>query len=43
LEFASAAAQQPGFQNIKQSALQLATKGLTSIDEVMRVSFSVED
>ena len=43
LPFAQAAAQQPGFQSLKQSALQLAVQGLTSLDEVMRVSFSVED
>ena len=43
LQFAKTAAQQPGFQNLKQSAFQLAAQGITSVDEIMRVSFSVED
>ena len=43
LQFAKCAAQQAGYRSLKQSAFQLAVKGLTTVDEVMRLSFTVED
>ena len=43
MQFARQAAQQAGYQNLKQSAFQLAVKGLTSVDEVMRLSFGMDD
>ena len=42
-QFAKQAAQRAGYLNLKQSAFQLAAKGLTSVDEVMRLSFGMDD
>ncbi len=43
VEFSRRAVQQNGYQSLKQSALDLARQGLTTVDEVLRVSFSIED
>jgi MSHA biogenesis protein MshE len=43
MQFSRQAAQQDGYQNLKQSAFQLAAKGLTTLDEVMRVSFGMDE
>ncbi len=41
--FARLAVQQPGYQSLRHSAIQLAAQGLTTVDEVVRVSFGMED
>lgn len=41
-EFVSAANQQPGYQNLKKSATELAAKGYTSVDEIMRVAYGFD-
>jgi MSHA biogenesis protein MshE len=43
LGFAKLAVQQPGYQSLRHSAVQLAAQGLTTVDEVVRVSFGMED
>lgn len=40
--FNELAVQQPGYQSLKVSALQLALEGKTSIAEVLRVAFGIE-
>lgn len=41
-EFVSAANEQPGYQNLKKSATELAAKGYTSVDEIMRVAYGFD-
>ena len=41
--FAKAASAQEGFRSLKHSALHLAARGLTSFEEVLRVSCDLED
>lgn len=41
-EFVKAANAQPGYQNLKKSATELAVKGYTSVDEVMRAAFGFD-
>ena len=43
LAFAAAARTQPGYQSLKHSALGLATRGITTVDQVLRVTFGLED
>ncbi|MHB8453792.1 MAG: GspE/PulE family protein [Acidiferrobacterales bacterium] len=43
LAFAQAAKVQPGFQSLKRSAIDLAARGLTTMDQVMRATFGLED
>jgi MSHA biogenesis protein MshE len=43
LAFAAAARAQPGYQSLKRSALELAVRGVTTLDQVMRVTFGLED
>jgi MSHA biogenesis protein MshE len=43
LQFAKCAVQQTGYRSLKQSAFELAVRGLTTVDEVMRLSFTVEE
>jgi len=42
MPFAKQAAQQAGYRPLKHSALQLAAEGLTTVDEVLRVSYGTE-
>ncbi len=41
LAFAQAARTQPGFQTLKRSAIELAARGLTTMDQVMRATFGM--
>ena len=41
--FADAAPRQPGYQSLKRSAIELAARGVTTMDQVMRVTFGLED
>lgn len=41
--FATAARQRPGYRSLKQSALALALQGVTTVDEVLRVTYGVEE
>ena len=43
LAFAEAARRQPGYQSLKRSAIELAARGVTTMDQVMRVTFGLED
>ncbi len=42
LRFAAAARQQPGYQSLRRSAIALAARGLTTLDQVLRVTFGME-
>ncbi len=42
LQFAQAARAQPGYQSLRRSAIALAARGLTTLDQVMRVTFGME-
>jgi MSHA biogenesis protein MshE len=41
--FGEAARRQAGYQTLKRSAIELATRGLTTMDQVMRATFGLED
>jgi MSHA biogenesis protein MshE len=41
--FADAARQQPGYRNLRASAIALAAQGLTTVAQVMRATFGLED
>ena len=41
--FAEVARQQPGYQNLRHAAIALAAKGLTTLEQAARVSFSLEE
>jgi MSHA biogenesis protein MshE len=41
--FEAAAKQQPGFQTLRRSAIILAAQGLTTMDQVVRATFSMEE
>ncbi len=41
LRFAQAARQQAGYQSLRHSAIALAARGLTTLDQVMRVTFGM--
>jgi MSHA biogenesis protein MshE len=43
LAFAEAARAQPGYQSLKRNALELAARGVTTVDQVMRVTFGLEE
>ncbi len=43
LAFAQAAKVQPGFLSLKRGAVELAARGLTTMDQVMRATFGLED
>ncbi len=40
--FSKTAKSRPGFKSLKQSAYELATKGVTTVDEVIKVGFGME-
>ncbi len=41
--FAEVARQQPGYQNLRHAAIALAAKGLTTLEQAARVSFTLEE
>jgi MSHA biogenesis protein MshE len=43
VEFAQAAKRQPDYTSLKQSAMLLAARGITTMDQVMRVTFGMGD
>jgi MSHA biogenesis protein MshE len=43
IKFAQIARSQPSFQSLKRSAVELAARGLTTMDQVMRVTFGMEE
>ena len=43
LAFAAAARKQPGYQNLRRSAIALAARGYTTVAQVMRATFGLED
>ena len=43
LAFGEAAKKQAGYQSLRHSAIALAARGLTSMDQVMRATFGLED
>lgn len=42
VRFAQAVRQQPGYQSLRRSAIALAARGLTTLDQVMRVTYGME-
>ncbi len=43
LAFADAARKQPGYQNLRRAAIALAARGYTTVAQVMRATFGLED
>ena len=43
LAFAAAARKQPGYQNLRRAAIALAARGYTTVAQVMRATFGLED
>jgi len=43
MKFAAAAKSQPGFQALRRAAIILAAQGLTTMDQVARATFSMEE
>ena len=43
LAFAAAARAQPGFLSLRRSAIDLAARGLTTMDQVLRATFGLEE
>ena len=43
LKFTTAAKHQPGYQGLKRSAIALAAQGHTTMDQVMRVTYGIEE
>lgn len=43
LKFAEAARKQPGYQSLRRSAIILAAQGLTTMDQVVRATYSLEE
>ena len=43
IKFAQVARSQPSFQSLKRGAVELAARGLTTMDQVMRVTFGMEE
>jgi MSHA biogenesis protein MshE len=43
LGFAAAARRSPNFQSLKRSVIQLAARGITTMEQVMHVTFGLED
>ena len=42
-KFEAAARQQPGYQNLRRAAIILAAQGLTTMDQVVRATYSIEE
>ena len=43
MKFGAAAKAQPGFQSLRRSAIILAAQGITTMDQVVRATFSMEE
>lgn len=43
MRFTQVARAQPGYQNLRRGAIELASRGLTTLDQVLRVTFGMED
>jgi len=43
LKFVTAAKRQPGYQGLKRSAIALAAQGHTTMDQVLRVTYGIEE
>ncbi|HKQ30054.1 MAG TPA: GspE/PulE family protein [Burkholderiales bacterium] len=43
MKFAAAARAQPGFQSLRRSALVMAAHGVTTVDQVVRATFGLEE
>jgi MSHA biogenesis protein MshE len=43
IEFMQAAKRQPGFQSLRRSAIAFAAQGITTMDQVVRATFGLED
>ena len=43
MKFTQAARLQPGYQTLKRGAIELAARGLTTLDQVLRVTFGMDD
>jgi len=41
--FGEAVHAQPGYLNLRQSAMQLAARGQTTMDQVLRATYGLED
>jgi len=41
--FGEAVKRQPGYQSLRKNAMQLAARGVTTIDQVLRATFGLED
>jgi MSHA biogenesis protein MshE len=43
MKFSAVAKSQPGFQTLRRSAIILAAQGLTTMDQVVRATYSIEE
>ena len=43
MAFAQAAKRQPGHRSLRRSAIELAARGMTTLDQVLRATYGVED
>jgi MSHA biogenesis protein MshE len=43
MKFAAVARKQPGYQTLRRSAIQLAAQGLTTMDQVVRATYGMEE
>ncbi len=43
MHFSKIAHEQPGHQSLRRSAIELAARGLTTLDQVLRVTYGMED
>ena len=43
MKFGAAAKAQPGFQTLRRSAIVLAAQGITTMDQVVRATYSLEE
>ena len=43
LAFASTAKKQSGYCSLRRAAIEMAAQGLTTMDQVVRVTYGVED
>jgi MSHA biogenesis protein MshE len=43
MRFSRAAHEQPGYKSLRRSAIELAARGLTTLDQVLRVTYGLED
>jgi len=43
MHFSKAAHAQPGYKSLRRSAIELAARGMTTLDQVLRVTYGLED